>query len=259
MRLGLLLARRWIVSTLLALLATLVMVRLGIWQLDRLEQRRAFNSRVLEQLEMQVLSLDESTVGMDLFEMEYRSVEVRGEYLSKNEVVLLNREWQGRLGVNLLTPLRIAETGEYVLVDRGWVPQEDYQTGNLEKYLVNGEQTVRGWLRRGESAPTFGGVPDPTLEAGQSRLEQWSVVNIERIASESGLALLPVYIQQLGNSADGMPPISAEPDLDLSEGPHMGYALQWFSFAAILLVGYPIFVNKSENLPDQTDRWEGER
>jgi surfeit locus 1 family protein len=249
MQIKLLFSRRWIVSTILAVGAVGVMVRLGIWQLDRLSQRREFNARVEKQLDEDTLLLDADKLDLDLYSMEYRTVEVRGEYEYSKEVVLLNRYWRERLGVDILTPLRIANTDQYVLIDRGWVPQEDYRNGDLAQYQVSGQQLVRGRLRRGESYPTFGGAADPTLAPGQERLEQWNVVNVDRIAEENGHNLLPVYIQEENDANDNEPPIPGESSLDLTEGPHLGYAIQWFTFATILLVGYPIFVNKTETTP----------
>jgi len=245
--------RRWIFTTLLALAAVGVMARLGIWQLDRLSQRRDFNARVEAQIDQDVMILDGEIAQMDLYDMEYRLVEVRGEYDHGVEVVLLNRDWRGNLGVDIITPLRIANSDMYVLVDRGWVPQEHYRDSKLEQYHLSGEVLVRGYLRRAESEPTFGGVPDATLAPGQPRLEQWNVVNVERIARENGLDTLPLYIQELGIETDAEPPIPSELSLDLTEGPHMGYALQWFTFAAILLIGYPYYVQKTEKVSSRQE------
>ena len=57
-------------------------------------------------------------------------------------------------------------------------------------------------------------------------------------------ALLPVYIQPDVDASDVEPPIPYQPIIELTEGPHFGYALQWFAFAAILLIGYPFYVRK---------------
>jgi surfeit locus 1 family protein len=60
--------------------------------------------------------------------------------------------------------------------------------------------------------------------------------------------LLPIYIQKnMGQSGD-TPPVPDQPVVDISEGPHFGYALQWFTFALILLLGYPYFIKRQEKL-----------
>jgi surfeit locus 1 family protein len=59
--------------------------------------------------------------------------------------------------------------------------------------------------------------------------------------------ILPVYIQQSPDPAWTGLPYRSEPDLDLTEGPHLGYAIQWFTFATILFVGYPFFIHRDEH------------
>src|SRR5215217_2504887 len=122
--------RKWLLTTILVIAAAAVMVRLGIWQLDRLAQRRAFNARVLAQIDQPVLDLSGEALGADLANMEYRKVKVTGEYDFSQEVALRNQAMNGQWGVHLITPLRIAGTDQAVLVDRGWIPGEDFTSGN---------------------------------------------------------------------------------------------------------------------------------
>ena len=86
------------------------------------------------------------------------------------------------------------------------------------------------------------GVPDPTLAPGQARLEGWNALNLERMQEQVQGKLLPVYLLAAPQPGISTMPYRALQEPDLSEGPHMSYALQWFSFAAILLGGYPFFV-----------------
>jgi surfeit locus 1 family protein len=112
-------SRRWLLATLLVAAAMAVMVRLGIWQLDRLEQRREFNARVLAQINQPALVLKGPALQADLASMEYRPVVVEGEYDFSQQVALRNQVWENQAGVHLLTPLRIAGTEQSVLVNRG--------------------------------------------------------------------------------------------------------------------------------------------
>jgi surfeit locus 1 family protein len=76
-------------------------------------------------------------------------------------------------------------------------------------------------------------------------LPAWNLVNVERIAQQVSPPLLPIYVQQAPDPSWTRLPIRSQPTLDLSEGSHMGYAIQWFVFAAVLLLGYPRFVRHS--------------
>ena len=120
-----LLRPRWIVTTLLVVAAVALMLRLGLWQLDRLEQRRALNSRLEVALNAPPLDMNEDVPAVeDLPDYEYRTVVVSGRFDADQSVLLRNQIWEGRLGYHLFTPLLIDGTGRAVWVNRGWVPQE---------------------------------------------------------------------------------------------------------------------------------------
>lgn len=246
MNLGTLLSRRWWKTTILVLAAVAVMIRLGIWQLDRLEQRKEFNSRVEAQLAEPVLVLSGDTLESDLYAMEYRSTVISGEYDHQRQVVLRNQDWNGRLGVHILTPLLVAGEGAAVLVDRGWVPYEDYTAGNLAMYDQPGQVQIEGVIRRSQSKSALGGRADRVPGPGDPPLEIWNWINLEDISGQIPYQLLPVYIAALPGADSQELPYRAELELDLSEGPHLGYAFQWFIFASILGIGYPFFVRREE-------------
>jgi surfeit locus 1 family protein len=237
-------SHRWILTTLLALAAVGVLIRLGIWQLDRLAERRTFNARVLAQIKAEPLTLDGSTLDADLLNMEYRAMIVAGKYDFSQQAVLRNQVWTNQPGVHLLTPLVISGTNKAVLVDRGWIPQDDAAPDKRSKYDEPGTVTVRGVLRRPQVKPDFGGVPDPPLAPGQTRLDAWNIVNVERISQQVNVPMLAMYIQQSPGTSQNAPPYPSEPQIDLTEGSHFSYALQWFAFAAILAIGYPVYVNR---------------
>ncbi len=243
--------RRWILATLLAYIAVGVMIRLGIWQIDRLEQRRAFNAQVMEQTSLPPLTLDAETISLDFGAMEYRRVAVTGTYDFENEVSLRNREFFGQAGVDLLTPLKIEGTDAAILVNRGWIPLEDAGRENWGIYAREGAVTVYGVIRRSQSEPRFGGLPEPTPIPGETRQYAWNVVDLPRISAQMDLTLLPVYVQETPGEDDATPPMAHPAEVELTEGPHAGYAVQWFVFAAILAVGYPIYVEREERREQQ--------
>jgi surfeit locus 1 family protein len=245
MSLKILFGRKWIISTLLALVGAAVCIRLGIWQLDRLEQRRAFNAHYLATANLPELDLNNDSRS-DLPSMEYRPVTVRGRYDFSNQVALLNFYKDGEYGYDLLTPLHLAD-GRAVLVERGWIPGTGNETRDgWSRYDEKADVTVRGVIRLGVTKTPIGGQADPTPVAGQSRLDFWNFINIQRLSTQIPYPILPVYIQPAAGSSDNSPPIPARVEIEISEGPHFGYALQWFAFAAILIIGYPFFVRRQE-------------
>ena len=244
---------RWILTTLLAIAGVAVLIRLGFWQLDRLTQRRAFNERVSAQIHQPALDLNTAdTPDAAWWDMEYRSVVVRGRYALDQEVLLRNQVWQDQLGFHVLTPLQMEGSGQWVLVDRGWIPFTDGDAARRSQYAEGGLVTVRGMIRRPQEKPDFGGVADPTLTPQQTRLDAWNIVNLARIQQQVSGPLLPIYVQQAPEAAWTALPYRSLPEIEITEGPHLSYAIQWFIFATILGVGYPFFVRRQLREAAQT-------
>jgi surfeit locus 1 family protein len=235
--------RKWLLTTLVVLLGTALCVRLGIWQLDRLEARRAFNTQVETMRAVPALDLNQES-SATIAQMEWRAVRVDGAYDFENQIAIRNQYHANQYGYHLLTPLHF--DGHAVLVDRGWIPAETNSvSANWRQYDEGGEVHVTGQIRLGAGKPALGGVADVIPENGE-RLEVWNNADLARIAEQIPYPVLPVYIQPDPDANDAEPPIPFQPQIELTEGPHFGYALQWFTFAAILFLGYPFFIRKQE-------------
>lgn len=238
---------KWLFATLLVFAGTALCIRLGIWQLDRLEQRRAFNAQFESARAQPALDLNREQPD-DITGMEWRPVKVTGEYDFENQVAVRNQYYGDQYGYHLLTPLLF--NGKAVLVDRGWIPADGNSAPELperawRKYDEAGTVTVSGQIRLGQAKPRFGGVADPLPEDGV-KLGIWNNADLTRISSQMPYPILPVYVQPEPDANDTEPPIPFQPEIELTEGPHFGYALQWFTFATILFVGYPFFLRKQE-------------
>ena len=239
-------SRKWWLLTLLVIAGALVLFRLGIWQLDRLKERRAFNAQYITIHSEPVLDLNQSQPA-NLLAMEWRPAEFTGKYDFENQIAVRNQYYNGQYGYDLMTPL--LSNGVAVLVDRGWIPADGNSTPiEWRQYDVTGDVKVVGQIRVGSGKPVFGGVPD-ALPVDGSKLAIWNNPDVAQVAKQLPYPILPIYLQPNADDAKTKPPIPFQPVIDLSEGPHFGYAMQWFAFSAILLVGYTYYVKKQESRP----------
>ena len=236
-------SRKWLFATLLVFAGTALCIRLGIWQLDRLEQRRAFNLQFETMRGMPPLDLNITDLN-DIEKMEWRPVMITGEYDFEHQVAIRNQYYGSEYGYHLMTPL--LSDGLAVFVDRGWIPADGNSAPeDWRKYDEPGVVTVTGQIRLGQSKPALGGVAD-ALPADGSPLWVWNNGDVEKMALQLPYPALKVYIQPDLDPADEVPPIPYQPAVEITEGPHLGYAAQWFTFATILFVGYPFFLRKQE-------------
>lgn len=241
---------RWLGTTLLVLMAVAVMVRLGVWQLDQLGQRRAQNALILQNASAPVLDLNRALIQgkTDWKSQAFRLAEASGVYLHEEEILLLNQVWEGQPGYHLVTPLRISGTDAVILVDRGWIPLNQADEAARAVYHLNGEVRLQGRLMPSQAEPRWGGGGDPQIPEG-GRLPAWKWLNVERISQQVSGNVLPVYLLELSENATLTLPYRADTSIEVSEGSHLSYALQWFSFALILLIGYPFYVRKQLSQP----------
>lgn len=233
-----LVSRRWWWVTLLVLAGMAFLVSLGNWQLDRLAQRRAANAVLAEQLAAVPLNLNNLSVDVGtLPSMPDRAVTVTGEFDLGEQFWLKLQNFGGQAGGHLIAPLRIAGRNDAVLVDRGWVPFGDADPARWGQYNEPGTVTLTGVIRRTEASDRAS-VPEPGSR-------EWFRVDVEAMGNRLPYDVLPVYVYQTDD--DGQtPPLRAQPEIDLSEGPHLSYALQWFSFALMLGIGYVFYVHRAE-------------
>ena len=239
----------WVVSHVLVVALLVVMVNLGFWQLRRLEERRDLNALQAERTAAAVVAVDvlaaEIPAAGGLEDVEYRVVEAIGRYRVADEVAVRNRTLGGRPGVWLLTPLVLAD-GPALVVNRGWVPQSSSDpSARPPTPAPAGEVIVRGVVRLSEQRVGLG-VADP---AG-GRLASLARPDIDRYAAQLDYPVHSFYLQL--NSQD--PPPGDYP-LMLAlpapgDGPHLGYAVQWFIFSAIAVIGYPLVLRHVSRRPD---------
>jgi surfeit locus 1 family protein len=230
-------SRRSISLLLLSLVTAAICVRLGIWQLSRLGERRAHNAAVATRLREAPASVD--ALPADTALRHYRRVAVRGVADYAHELVLVNRSRDGSPGVHIVTPVRVAGRDTAVLVNRGWV------------YSPNGADVDLTRWREADTVAVDGYVELPSSRPGPARLGAERDVRAYRwldaagVAQELGFPVTPYYVVWTPPPGEAEPPQDRPvrvPPPALDEGSHFSYAVQWFSFATVALVGGLAFV-----------------
>jgi cytochrome oxidase assembly protein ShyY1 len=241
-------SRRWLVTTLLVIASMAVIIRMGIWQLDRFEASQAFDTHLIAMQKATLLVLDEAAISQDLTSMEYRQVKVSGTFDFEHQVALRNQYWgdpdgTAEYGFHLLTPL-ILETGQAVLVDRGWIPGAYDTPESWKQFDVSPGTDLIGIIRvpiqKGEMG---GGVPNPAPVPGKP-LALWNYLDLGRIQAQDPYQLLPVYIEQAPVDDLTFLPYRSLPALALNDVPHLGYAMLWLFFGCLLIFGYPVYLRR---------------
>lgn len=227
---------RWRWPTVAVIIGMLFLARLGVWQLDRLEWRRALNARTAFELEQPPVSLNTDLEGLNLTQMENRQAIAAGKFDYDRQFIIESQPLNGRPGVFLLTPLRLAGRPQAVLVNRGWVPDGS----DPAAYVGPANDVITGIIQPSQTL-SGGRVTEVTADRTLFRID------VAAMGERLPYDVLPIYIvpQAVDPRADNFP-IVIQPDLTLDEGNHLSYAIQWFSFAVLLGVIYGVYVKRQE-------------
>lgn len=253
-----LLGPRWLFGHLLAVGLVTLFIALGLWQVRRLDQRQTHNAIVVERSAREPLALRaalaESEAAGEV--LEYLPVTAEGEFAPEHEVLVRGRSMAGQPGFNVLTPLVLdRERPTAVLVERGWVPYDHDSVPVQDALPPSGTVEVSGRLLAPSSRPQGAGGRFAPRDPAEGRLVQTFYVDVERLAEQMPYRLVGAYVQQTGSTpsqAGNLPLPLPAPAVD--EGPHRGYAIQWFSFAAIGVIGYAILLRKVSREDRQSTR-----
>jgi len=234
---------KWILSHLFVLALVVAMLAAGLWQLRRLDQKQARNERIESRTAEAVVPV-EDLLAVDrtdgIGDLEYRRVEASGTYLLDDQVLIRSRSLEGAPGSWVATPLRL-DDGTLLIVNRGWISNSGQHEAVPAAYdRPTGEVTVVGMVRPSQTRGSIGPV-DPA----DGHLDTLARLDVGRLAEQLDGDVLPAYVQLEAQdpavtTADPTP----VPREALGEGPHLNYAVQWFIFTTVALVGYPLILRR---------------
>lgn len=229
---------RALAQHLLVLTVVGVLVSLGQWQLQRLDEVRTTNALLEARSATDPVPLEEllDAPDVDPEVLEFRRVSVTGVFVPEEEVLQRNRIQRGLQGLDVLTPMDLGN-GATLLVRRGWVPTTMDTPPVQDAPPPVGRVTVSGILERSVPQPTFG-ARDPE----DGRLRRVFHPDTTRLDRQVSGDLLPVVLRMdplPGAVTTSLPAAPEAPGLD--EGSHLSYAVQWHVFAALALGAYVLW------------------
>jgi len=212
-------------------------VRLGVWQLERLDERRISNKLTEARLSLPVVGLPTE---LNPDSLRYRKAVAEGIFDFEREIVVVARSRSGVPAVHVVTPLRL-DNGDAVLVERGVALSPDAKTVDLAALVESDTSRVTGVL--------------VSLGGGDSGSPGWPRyvrgVNPTELQQAYPYTLFPFVLRRTVKASGAPADLTPVPLPELTNGPHLSYAVQWFSFAAIAIVG-SLFLSGSLGRPTPT-------
>lgn len=238
-RYGFLRQPRWLALGFLVLLVLPSFILLSRWQLSRLDERRYFNELVTTHSAAAPVPVDTEmqpgapldSVGDD---QRWLPVTATGRYDAASTVLVRKRPLDGRNGFWVVTPL-VTRSGAVLVVNRGWVEAAGGATATQEVPAPPpGEVTITGRIQPSEDAP---GTQPGDLPAGQV-----TDLSVPLVAGDA--SAYPGYVTLVESTPAESAELTPIPLPDLSDGPHLSYAVQWIFFAGVAVVGFVVLIRR---------------
>ncbi len=217
--------------TMITIPCLFLVIGLGVWQVQRLE----WKTSMIEQIDarLQAEAVDIRSIADSLPANLFALVQLQGEWLHDKEVILAGRYYRNKLGHHVLTPLRL-ESGELVVVNRGWVPKDQKSQESRPESLTSGVVSLEGIVQPMNQRNMF--TPENNPAKGE-----WYWVERAALEAYVGSPLLDGYVEQVRLPDSGVSlPIAADKDVEVRND-HLMYAITWFAIACSMMVIYVVY------------------
>ncbi len=215
-----------IATTVFALALILLCLWASQWQYSRGVARHHRNFIIASHVDQPITTLD--AIGPDASGAEWRRVAITGSFDPTHQILLRNRYFQGAYGFDLLTLFTDTDKRTF-WVDRGWIaPGKSATTTPALPETSSAIVAITGRIRLEDSLPQ--GSFFAVSPGDKNLISKWDAQSKTSGKTED------FYIDLLSASDSAMSPAVPVELPELTDGPHMAYALQWLFFAG--LVGY---------------------
>ena len=223
--------RFWLLTLAAVLMAGLTF-SLGQWQLRRAAQKEALQAAIDSQKMLPALDSHSLLATKYIADVVHRPALLQGTWQSAHTVFLDNRPMGGKSGFWVVTPLALRDSGQWILVQRGWVPRDFNDRTRLPDISTPpGLVSVAGRMAPPPSKLyEFEGVASGRIRQN---------LDVAMFSAEIGAPLLRVSLLQTGAASEGLLRDWLAPTTGVDK--HYGYAFQWFSLCALIVGLYVWF------------------
>ena len=223
--------RPTLVGILVTLLCIPLFIKFGLWQYHKAEQKQAIQDANKQATIDQAIRFPLEVSNTD--DWNYRKVIVHGEYDTKYQFLLDNQVQGGRVGYDVITPLKVENSSEYVLINRGWILAKDTHTDLPTFDTPNGMQTLVGQIW----------VPSKKIFTLEDKSVSTNIQNFSPVWQNMDMAKykksVPFNVSPLAMRLDPASESGFVRDWQMTDdriATNVGYAYQWFGFAIATLI-----------------------
>lgn len=215
----------------------MIFMSLSVWQLKRADYKNQRSQLIEQQKVLPAMMINGETITWP--ESRFRAAEVTGTFETADQILLDNIIQSGKAGYYVMTPLKIKQSEQRILINRGWVAAGNDRTKLPSVPTPDNEVVITGKLDNPRSTPfMFGDGYKPDFEGNQ----RWSHVDVSYMSEKLDYSILPYILLQTAPKEAG---ISQKWPANVNKsGMHLGYSIQWAAFALIAFIAFIVINTK---------------
>lgn len=211
---------------------------LGTWQTVRLQWKEGLIAQLEQARANEMLTMQELPDSQeDYAPLRFRFAQISGVYLNKHELHMAARYHNGQLGYHLFTPLKLTD-GRLLMVNRGWIPTFAKEQETRPETLAEGAQSLKVMIRTQTDRNKFTPINQPEDNI-------WFGRDVDEMASVTGLELLPITVDVVGEQVRQVYPVPSTGEIKLRND-HLSYAVTWFGIAIGWAVMFRIWRKRNQ-------------
>ena len=222
-----------ILLTLFFICVIVLLYSLGVWQLERADEKKVLAAQIEQRLSQQTMILNDTNIEQLIRpDIAHRTITLNGKFDTREQFFIDNKKYNGRAGYHVITPFNIDNTQQTILVNRGWVDSGGNRNILPEVVTPSELITLEGRLSNPVTAHFRPGISQPAESLGGI----WLYIDLDFFSGLSGTPVAP-YILLL-NKENQYGYVREWPEFKANTEMHVGYAIQWFTFALFSLLAY---------------------
>lgn len=219
-----------LLGTVLAILGISLFASLGTWQANRAQEKKQLQQIMDQRAQQPPMPLTHSPKVIE--EVIYTPTIAQGHYDKKHEILIDNEVYKGQAGYHVLTPFILNDDQSVIMINRGWISLGRSRNILPETTAPEGEQKINGTLAKIKSKPAL--ILNDNLNNLQQKV--WPFFDYENYQKLTGFKMVPLVLLLKESEPNGY--MREWPKYDAKVGMHIGYSIQWYVFALIILATY---------------------
>jgi len=225
----------------IGLAVVLCMLRLGVWQLDRADQKRDIVSQLESRTTQTAVPLQSIANDVKSDDLRFRNVLLAGHYLSGKDIFIDNQVVNGQVGYQVFTPFKLSDSNLIVLIARGWVSVGESRQVLPEIVTSSSQLVLEGRLNNPTAKPPLWNDKYPVSQGAV-----WQYLPIPEVADVLTAQVFPLVVELAPEASDSKALVRKWPEIDDQwVAKHQGYAFQWFAMATVFFIACLVLLLKS--------------